>query len=323
VSRALPIRLPQEARSVALALVAFVVIALLPTIYKQYLVSQLLLVVAVIDLAIIWNLIAGFGGQLSLAHATFFGIGSYAVAIAFTRAWIPVPLALLAGAGAAALLAIAVTLVTLRFRIRGIYFALVTLAVALMLRDTAVASAGLGGSVGIALPYGDNALQLQFPTQFPYFYGLIALGFILWVVSRQFVRSRQGIALRAIRDDEVAAQAIGHSLTTRISVVMAGTAALSAVVGAIYGLGSLQASPDVSLGLNVMFAILVATIIGGIGTSWGPLVGGIVYEGIGVIVSQIPGGTGSLPILLGVAFGVVLVGIVVLRPEGLLPQRRS
>jgi branched-chain amino acid transport system permease protein len=306
-----------------LALAAFVVIALLPTIYKQYLVSQLLLVVAVIDLAIIWNLVAGFGGQLSLAHATFFGLGSYAVAIALTRSRIPVPLAVVAGAAGAAVLAIAVTLVTLRFRIRGIYFALVTLAVALMVRDAAVASEGLGGSVGIAIPYQEDISQLRFANQFPYFYGLIALGFILWVLSRRFVRTRQGIALRAIRDDEVAAQAVGHSLTIRLSTVMAGTAALSAVVGAIYGLGSLQASPDVSLGLNVMFAVLVATIVGGIGTSWGPLVGGIVYEGIGVVISQIPGGTGSLPIVLGVAFGVVLVGIVVLRPEGLLPQRRT
>jgi branched-chain amino acid transport system permease protein len=299
------------------------VIALLPTIYKQYLVSQLLLVVAVIDLAIIWNLVAGFGGQLSLVHASFFGVGSYAVAIALTLVRIPVPLALIVGAAVAAVLAILVTQVTLRFRIRGIYFALVTLAVALMLRDASVSTDALGGSVGIALPYADNSLQLQFPNQFPYFYALIALGFILWVLSRRFVRSRQGIALRAIRDDEVAAQAVGHSLSTRLSTVMAATAALAAVVGAIYGLGSLQASPDVSLGLNVMFAVLVATIIGGIGTSWGPLIGGIVYEGIGVIVSQIPGGTGSLPIVLGVGFGIMLVGIVVLRPEGLLPQRRA
>jgi branched-chain amino acid transport system permease protein len=314
---------PRRLAEPAGALLILLTIALLPTVYKSYLVSQLLLVMAIIDLAILWNVVAGFGGQLSLGHGAFFGIGSYAVAVALTVLNVSVILGLLVGVAAAAAVAVLVTLLTLRFRIRGIYFALVTLTVALMLRDSAMATAKIGGAVGMLIPFGDNPAQLQFPNQFPYFYALVGLGFLYWIGARWIRDTRHGIALRAIRDDEVAAEAMGHSLGWRLSGVMAATAALAALVGAIYALGSLQATPDGSLGLSVMFAILVATIIGGIGTTWGPLIGGVVYEGIGVIVSQVPGGTGSLPIVLAAGFGIVLVGIVVLRPQGLVHVSRN
>lgn len=299
----------------------FLAIAVLPTVWKPYLVSQLMLLLAVINLSLLWNVVAGYGGQLSLAHGSFFGIGAYAVAFLGTELHYPVPLAMLVGAVAAAILAVLITLATLRFRIRGTYFALVTLAVALMLRSAVISSDRLGGAVGLTLPYGDQPLTLQFTSPFPLYYSMAVIGFALFLLTRWFVHTRAGVVLRAVRDDETAAESIGHDLGRVLTAVMGWTAAASAILGSLYTLALLQASPDTSLSLSLVFAMLVATIVGGLGTLWGPVVGALFYQGANIVVSQLSQGTGRIPILINIAFGAVLVTIVVLRPNGLTGRR--
>jgi branched-chain amino acid transport system permease protein len=282
-----------------------------------------MLLLAIANLSLLWNLVAGYGGQLSLGHGSFFGIGAYAVAYLGTQLRYPILLTILIGAVASAVLAVAITLMTLRFRIRGIYFALVTLAVALLLRNAVVGSDAFGGAVGLTLPFADQPLGLQFTSPFPLYYVLAAGGFGLFVFSRWFVRTRAGIALRAVRDDEVAADSIGHNLGIVLASVMAGTAAVSSIIGSLYTLALLLASPDTSLSLSIVFAMLIATIVGGIGTVWGPLVGALFYQGANIAVSQLSAGTGRLPILINIAFGIVLIVVVVVRPNGLLGRRST
>lgn len=317
-----PIRArPNSLLQVGLAAAFFLAVAGLPSVWKPYLVSQLILLLAIVNLSLLWNLVAGYGGQLSLGHGSFFGIGAYAVAYLGVQLHYPILLTIGIGAAGSAVLAVAITLMTLRFRIRGIYFALVTLAVALLLRNAAVGSDALGGAVGLTLPYVDQPFGLQFTSPFPLFYVLAAGGFGLVLFSRWFVRSPAGIVLRAVRDDEVAADSIGHNLGVVLASVMASTAALSAIIGSLYTLAILQASPDTSLSLSIVFAMLIATIVGGIGTLWGPLVGALFYEGANIAVSQLSAGTGRIPILINIAFGMVLIVVVVVRPNGLMGRR--
>jgi branched-chain amino acid transport system permease protein len=313
----------QNALSTGLAAAIFLGLAVLPSIWKPYLVSQLLLLIAIADLAILWNLVSGYGGQLSLAHGSFFGIGAYSVAYLGTQLNYPIWLAIVAGVLVSVVLAVVITLATLRFRIRGTYFALVTLAVALMLRDAVTGSDRLGGAVGLTLPWVDRPFQLQFSSPFPTYYVLATGGFLLFLLSRWFVRSPMGIVLRAIRDDETAAESIGHDLGRSLASAMGGTAAIASVIGSLYTLAILQASPDTSLSLGLVFAMLIATIVGGIGTLWGPIVGALFYQGSNIAVSQLSSGTGRIPILINIAFGIVLIAVVVVRPNGLMGRRSN
>jgi branched-chain amino acid transport system permease protein len=306
-----------------LAAAIFLGLAVLPSIWKPYLVSQLVLLVAIADLAILWNLVSGYGGQLSLAHGSFFGIGAYAVAYLGTQRNYPILVAIAVGVIVSVVLAVVITLATLRFRIRGTYFALVTLAVALMLRNAVTGSDQLGGAVGLTLPWVDRPLQLQFSSPFPIYYTLAGGGFLLFMLSRWFVRSPMGIVLRAIRDDETAAESIGHDLGRSLAWAMGGTAAIASVIGSLYTLAILLASPDTSLSLGLVFAMLIASIVGGIGTLWGPIVGTLFYQGSNIAVSQLSSGSGRIPILINILFGMVLIAVVVVRPNGLMGRRAN
>lgn len=301
----------------------FLGLAVLPTVWKPYLVSQLLLLLAIVNLALLWNIVSGYGGQLSLAHGSFFGIGAYAVAYLGTQLNYPILLTIAAGAVVSVVLAVAMTLATLRFRIRGIYFALVTLAVALILRNAVIASDRLGGSIGMTLPWVSQPLQLQFSTPFPIYYALTGGGFLLFLLSRWFVRSRAGIVLRAVRDNETAAESLGHNVGRVLASVMGGTAAIASVIGSLYALALLQATPDTSFSLSLVFAMLIATIVGGIGTPWGPLVGALFYQGSNIVVSEFSTGVDRSPILINLAFGIVLIFVVVVRPHGLMGRRST
>jgi branched-chain amino acid transport system permease protein len=323
VTRRLAQKRTKSLVTTGLAAATFLGLAVLPSIWKPYLVSQLMLLVAIADLAILWNLVSGYGGQLSLAHGSFFGIGAYAVAYLGTQLNYPIFLAIAIGVVVSVVLAVVITLATLRFRIRGTYFALVTLAVALMLRSAVTGSDRLGGAVGLTLPWVDRPFQLQFSSPFPIYYALAGGGFLLFMMSRWFVRSPRGIVLRAIRDDETAAESIGHDLGRSLASVMGATAAIASVIGSLYTLALLQASPDTSLSLSLVFAMLIASIVGGIGTIWGPIVGTLFYQGSNIAVSQLSAGTGRIPILINIAFGIVLIAVVVLRPNGFVGRRSS
>jgi branched-chain amino acid transport system permease protein len=295
-----------------------VVAIIVPAFWKSYLLTQLILVAAVLDLAIVWNVVAGFAGQLSLVHGSFFGIGAYAVVMEVSllhgSTWIGVVI----GAAVSAVLAVVITALTIRFRIRGIYFALVTLATAVIVQDAISNSTWLGSSVGLNLSLASDAKQLRFATQMPYLWILVVGGGLLFMASGWLKRRSLGPLLMAVRDDEVAYQSLGRSPGLLVSGAMATSAVASALIGSLYALAVLAVSPNATLSLNITFAILVSTIIGGIGTRWGPVVGALIYEGGLVIVSQAPGGTGSLPILVNVGFGVLIVALVVLRPKGLV-----
>lgn len=300
------------------AAVVLSLIGLVPGVWKPYLAAQVILMVAIVDLAILWNVVAGFAGQLSLVHGAMFGVGAYSVAALLTNLDLSPWIGLAVGAAISAALGLLVALVTVRFQIRGIYFALVTLAIALLLDDVATNSHWLGAAVGINMTPGNSPGNLEFASLMPYAVILLALGWVLFVASRRLRRHRFGAMLLATKDDELALQSLGRSVGTIVAVIMVLTGALAGVVGSVYVLAALDVTPGSVLGPSMAFPMLIATIIGGIGTIWGPLVGAIVYEGALIAITQIPSASTSLPIIVNAVFGGIIVALVALRPKGII-----
>ncbi|MFT3866429.1 MAG: ATP-binding cassette domain-containing protein [Solirubrobacterales bacterium] len=248
---------------VAIAIV--VVIALiLPSISSEYNQQVLFRIFQLIALAEAWNLMAGYAGMVSLAPAAFIGVGSYATAkLSISAGFAVIPSVLAAGA-VAVIFALIVSVPMFRFR--GLYFTIATLVLASALQIFMVNWNGLGGSVGLTLT------NIAPTTEEFYFYSL-ALAVISTVVAILVMRSRRGLSLTAIRDNEDVAQEVGvRTYRTKLWVWLVS----SALLGMVGGLQAQQLAiivPEGAFSLQWTIEIINATVIGGLGTIVGPALG--------------------------------------------------
>ena len=276
---------------------AFVVLALLllvPFIWNSSGALNFLTYTLIVALgAIGWNILGGIAGQTSFGHAAFFGVGAYFVALWQINfglpAWSGFLLAIIAGS----LVALIIGYLSFRAGLRGSYFALVTLAFAEVLRVLANSFSLTGGAAGRLLPinYGIGSLQFENPLYF-YFLTLlvvtIALLFMVWVV-----RSRFGAQLIAIKENEDAAKALGVDTLKRKLQVIAISGAITAASGALYVQYFLYIDPILAFSPKMSIEVLLATMVGGIGTVLGPVVGAFALhflgEGVKFFTGDVPG----------------------------------
>jgi len=267
-----------------------------------------------------WNMLGGYGGQFSFGHALFFGTGAYVQAIVQLslgwNAW----LALAAAVAAAAFVAAFVGALTFRYGLKGSYFALVTLAFAEVFRILAVSVDFTGGGVGLMLPLRESVGNLQFASRRGYI--VLMLGFVVAAmgVTAWLRHSRFGAQLQAVRDNEDAARAVGIDPWS----VKLGAIVLSAVFmgagGAFYVQVFQYIDPGLAFGPASSVEALVAAIVGGMGTLWGPLLGATVLHLLAELTRNL---FGELPGLNMIVYGVVLVLIVLFVPRGLSGVGRS
>lgn len=323
-------------RTLGIALIAFVIIWV-PTQMSSSRIGQFsdafILMIAAMSL----NLVLGFTGQISIGHSAFFGIGGYTAAILIKdHGWSP-GYTFYAAAVVAFVLGCVVALPALR--IRGIYLALVTLAVAVLF-PTLVKWKKLAwltdGAKGI-----DSVRYDEVPTWpilgelkgregravFMFWLALIVV-VVTYLVCRGIVKSRFGRALVAIRDNETAAAVMGVNLTTTKVLVFGVSAALCALAGVLSTLKSGVITPEgqfVTLLGSIVF--LLVMIVGGAGTLWGPIVGGLVYVWLDSTTRDIGSDNqGVLGKIFGWAdqspatfiLGALLVIIMFLAPYGLV-----
>jgi branched-chain amino acid transport system permease protein len=261
-----------------------------------------------------WNVLGGYGGQFSFGHSLFFGLGAYGTALLQIRhgvpAWpaavIAVLIAVLAGAAIGALV--------FRYKLRGSYFALVTLAFAEVARILAASFDYTGGGFGLLIPLRPDPANFQFADRRLY-YGLAwALVAISILVALWLERSRFGAQLMAIRENEAAAQALGvHPLRTK-TIALALSAALAGAAGILYIQIFLFADSHIAFGPAMSVEALLVPIIGGLGTAFGPLLGAVVLHALGEVAKQATGGAPGLNLVL---YGVLLVLILRFLPNGL------
>jgi len=266
---------------------------------------------AYVALASLWNLLAGYAGLVSVGQQAYVGLGAYVLFASTILAGIH-PLLAVPVAGAIAAV-VALPVAGLMFRLRGHYFAIGTWVVAEVFRLSASQISALGGGSGISLPAAivtamAPSRQLR---EFLIYWVALALMVAILVAIVLLLRSRYGLALTAIRDNELAARSSGVDVTRTKLVVYILTALGTAMIGALIFLQKLRISPDTAFSVNDWTAFVIfITVIGGIGRVEGPIIGTIVF----FLLRQTLADLGSLYLLM---LGAVAIAVMLLAPRGI------
>ena len=261
-----------------------------------------------------WNILGGFGGQFSFGHALFFGTGAYIQAIAQLQGginpWVALPLAV-AGAAAVGLF---VGALSFRYGLKGSYFALVTLAFAEVFRIVAVSVPFTGGGVGLMVPLRESVANMQFATRAGSLWLVLAFVVVALLVTWWLRHGRFGAYLQAVRDNEDAARAVGvNPFRIKLAAICISGAFMGAA-GAFYVQVFQYIDPGIAYGSVTSVEALVAAIVGGMGTLWGPVLGAVALHVLADLTRNL---FGELPGINMVIYGVVLVLIVIFLPRGI------
>ena len=267
-----------------------------------------------------WNLISGYAGLFSLAHASFFGVGAYATAILYVdyglTPWLGLPIGGLLGV----VVAFVIGLTT--FRLRQFFFVLSTLACseaihALFTYWRMSAPTGLGTTI----PRRPGLTNLTFENELPY--TLIAFGFLLLIV---FViwsinQTRISFFLRSIKDDEDAALCMGVNVFRVKMLIFALSAFFTALGGGFYAMYNLYLEPDTIFNVDLMIQYIVFVIVGGMATIGGPIIGTVLLLPLTIFFRSWIGG---LMAPLGYfVYGILLVFVIMLAPGGIMQALKS
>ena len=305
--------MPSRAKGwVAIAAVVAVGHVMSFVVQERYHHRVLTLVFLWASMGLAWNIISGYAGQISFGHQAFFGIGAYVTVLLVVKTGLTPWLGMVVAVAAAVLAAVLIGLPT--FRLAGIYFGLATLAYPLILR---IVMDWLGyQEVAIPMKREHQGWFMQFSE--PRSFDLVALGVLTGslALSHLIETSRLGYWLRAIRENEQAAEAMGaDSFRCKMAAYML-SAVPAAVAGAVYIHAILFiVTPEAVFGLLVISQTLVVCLVGGTGTMWGPLIGAAVMVPVSEILDTTVGD--SLPGIQGVVYGAALVLIILFAPEGL------
>ncbi|WP_170574876.1 branched-chain amino acid ABC transporter permease [Ruegeria atlantica] len=268
-------------------------------------------------LASLWNLMAGYAGLVSVGQQAFVGFGGYMLfALTMFGGLHPLAAILLAGVLGAL---ISVPVAVLIFRLRGAYFAIGTWVIAEVFRLGFAQISALGGGSGSSLPVAivkSLADKRALRESLSYW---LALGAAVLVVTAvyMFLRSRKGLALTAIRDNELAAGSLGIDIWRTKFTVYVVTSALTAMIGALIFLQKLRISPDAAFSVNDWTAFVIfIVVIGGIGTIEGPIIGTLVFFALRETLADL--GTIYLIVL-----GLVAIVMMLKAPKGIWGLIRS
>jgi branched-chain amino acid transport system permease protein len=292
-------------RGAVLAALALVLaaLALYPTIGTGYGVRSTLQVFMWIALAGSWNLISGLTGYVSFGHVAFYGAGAYTGAILITSAGWSWPLAALAGGVGAGVLALLIGYPCLR--LKGPYFAIAMLGLNEVLRALVSYFEGLtGGGNGLSLPTADATRSIY------YVMGLLAIA--ITTGTYLIITSRFGLRLMTIREDEIAAEAMGIDTFHHKLVAFLLSAVGPGIAGALTARDQGYIEPISVFPLAVTVTMIVMVLFGGKGTVWGPVLGAVALFVIQELVWA------HYPYVHPLLFGAIIVAVVLLMPRGVL-----
>ena len=282
--------------------------------YYQLIMSNVL-VWAIMGLS--WNLLSGYSGLISFGHAAFFGTGAYFVVLAQVSfglsPWFGIPLAGLIGGIAGIIVGIPT------FRLRGHYFALAMLAYPLALLSV---FEWLGyQEVAVPMVRETPAAFMQFADRRVYvLIGLVLLALAM-ILTRRLECSRYGLSLRAIKQDETAAEAAGvDTLAWKLkSIAISGS--MAGAIGGFYAVIQLIVTPLSVFGVLVSAQALIVAMFGGVGTVWGPVIGAVTLVPLSAwldaeLAEVLPG-------IQGVVYGIAIIAVIMLAPEGIFWRVRD
>ena len=262
-----------------------------------------------------WNIVGGYAGLISVGHAVFFGCGAYGALASYQYLGLPPIGGLPIGVAASVTIAAVIGVPTLR--LSGHYFSMATIAVAELVRLIVSNAEWLGGAQGLSgPPVPRTLLDLSFISALPYYYLFLAVLAALLALTWRMERSRIGYYLRAIRDSERAARALGAPAPRYKLYAYMLSAAFTAVAGALYAVMFGFVDPESGLGILVSVKMLIMAALGGAGLLLGPLVGAVILVPLEEISNSLLGGAGAG--LTFVVYGAIIVVIARLQPGGIL-----
>lgn len=274
-----------------------------PKLASQYVVNVLLLICIHVALASMWNLLAGYSGMVSLGQQMFIGLGGYTLAVLSLYYQVPIFLSVLLGGLTSAILALLISLPV--FRMKGVYFAIGTWIIAealgLCFSNWSYVKYGMGLFIQPAYKLSMNTI---------YYAGLItfvvSVGLVFFLL-----RSNLGLALMAIRDDDVASESMGVNIFRCKLTCFITSAFITGVTAGILYLNTIFIQPFEAFGIGWTVKLLFIVIIGGMGTVEGPIIGAIIYVLLQQYLSEYVGY--NLIIL-----GAVTISVIFFAPRGVI-----
>ncbi len=307
-------------QTIAAGILTLVLLAL-PLIASDFHLSLLGLIFLHAIVGIGWNLMMGFAGQLSLGHALYFGTGAYVVAVLSERFGISPWIGMVPAFIIPALLGIVIGALGFRFSVRGVYFALLTIAFAEFARILFEHWDYVGKTSGYFFaaltPRNRPLVSLRGGAMF-FYYALLVTMVGAWLLSSLLVNSRVGYFWRAIREDEDAARALGVQALRMKLLAVGISGGITGIAGGWFALINGSLFPDSVLGMRVSIDFIVAPIVGGLGTLFGPILGAFIVVPLNELSRDLTQASGinGLNLLI---YGVLLMVIIVFAPQGCWP----
>jgi branched-chain amino acid transport system permease protein len=310
-------------RSTILLAALLTLLLVAPWLVNDYLLTVLIVILYFAYTGQAWNIMMGFAGQLSLGHAIYAGLGAYVAAVLFTRYDVGPWIGFLAAIPLTAACGAIIGFLAFRFRVAGVYFAILTIAFAEFARVGFDHLDFVNASAGLFLPvrqyaYNDLWRLRGNPTMF--YYVILGAAVLAFLLSHRLLRSRMGYFWLAIREDEVAARAVGiDTFRYKMYAVMISAAVMS-FAGVFYAFFYNNLFPEQVFNISRSTELILGPVIGGVGTLFGPILGAFILTGLAESLTSALNAVGlDLPGAKQVFYGICLLIVVLALPEGVWP----
>jgi branched-chain amino acid transport system permease protein len=276
----------------------------------------LILVLLYASMAQSWNILGGYCGQVSFGHSVFFGIGAYGAGMAMVTYHSTPWLGVITGAVTAAVVSVVISWPC--FKLRGHYFAIATFAIVEIFGRMFLVWEWIGGALGLDYPIMDDSWKyfLWSSDKTGYYAGAAALFVLVFGVVRLIERRRFGYYMKAVREGQETAEALGVNSTRVKLSAMALSAFLAALCGAFFAQYNYRVDPPMVLSLDMSMKFVLITILGGMGTFWGPLLGAAVLiplqEYTRTYLSTLGAGVDQM------IYGLLIMFMMIRQPKGIM-----
>jgi branched-chain amino acid transport system permease protein len=284
--------------------------------FSSYVLHVLIMTFYFSYLSSCWNLLGGIAGQHSMGHSAFVGLGAYTSTFLLVKVGLNPWIGMLLGGVVAAMAGLFIGYLSFSYRLKGLYFLLVTIAFAEILYILFSNIRSLGGASGLVVPLKEEGLiNFQFSSKAPYYYIILAMLTFVILLTYSISRRRLGYYLIALRENEEAARAVGIRVIDYKLLVTTISGFLSALGGTFYAQYTYFIDPSTALGIGLSVEILIYPIVGGVGTVFGPVIGAFALYPFAEFIRGILGAKTTGAHLM--VYGVVLIVIMIFAPGGI------
>jgi branched-chain amino acid transport system permease protein len=297
--------------------ILIIVVLVIPVFVKNPFILHLLIVtVFYAYISSSWNIVGGLAGQISLGHSVYVGIGAYTSTLLYSVYGVSPWIGMLAGGILAAIVSLIISYPCLR--LQGVYYTLATIAFAETFRLFIFATERIGpfhikAAQGLLVPLRIGFINYQFVSKAPYYYIILVLLAVVLAVTHVIKKTKLGFYLAAVRENQSVAQALGINTTTRKITAAAISAFFTGLGGTFFAQYILMVDPFTILGIMLSVTMVIMPIVGGVYSTFGPLLGTLILVPISELTTSFLGGR-------FIGFNVVLYGIAIVVAIYFLPQ---